>query len=149
MLAEVWKHLSTARHGRDVTLSVKTNGPIECDVDARAIQQVFRNIIENALNVCSDLATIDMRAWKMTLRQRDAIKIAFHNNGPQLTHEQQMKMFEPFFTTDTKGTGLGMTIAKRIVEGHGGSLRASNSVPHGVVFVITLPRIAPENPSLS
>ncbi len=56
------------------------------------------------------------------LRKRDepAIRIAFRDNGPGLTVEQETRLFEPFYTTKTHGTGLGMAISRRIVEAHGG-----------------------------
>jgi signal transduction histidine kinase len=51
-------------------------------------------------------------------------------------------MFEPFFTTKTNGTGLGMAIAQRIVEAHGGSIRAGNHKP-GTVIEVILPKGVP------
>jgi signal transduction histidine kinase len=53
--------------------------------------------------------------------------------------EVQEKLFEPFFTTKSKGTGLGMAIAKRIIESHGGRIVAANG-QSGAEFIITLPR---------
>ena len=47
------------------------------------------------------------------------------DNGPGLTPEQRQRIFEPFFTTKTKGTGLGMAIAQRIIEAHGGWIAAA------------------------
>ena len=64
--------------------------------------------------------------------------IAITDRGPGLTPEQQQRIFEPFFTTKAKGTGLGMAIAFRIVESHGGTITASS--PRGAQIEIALPR---------
>jgi signal transduction histidine kinase len=69
-----------------------------------------------------------------------AIELLYRDNGPGLTAEQREKLFEPFFTTRAEGTGLGMAIAKRIVEAHGGQMSVSNNAKCGAEFAITLPR---------
>jgi two-component system, LuxR family, sensor kinase FixL len=60
-----------------------------------------------------------------------------------LNAEQKQHIFEPFFTTKTKGTGLGMAIAKRIVEAHGGTITVGLSPKQGAEMIITLPRLSP------
>jgi signal transduction histidine kinase len=69
-----------------------------------------------------------------------AFRIVIRDNGPGLTAEQQNRIFEPFFTTKTKGTGLGMAIAKRVVDAHGGVIQVGNSRSGGAEIVIILPR---------
>jgi signal transduction histidine kinase len=66
------------------------------------------------------------------------VVISIADRGPGLSVEQQQRIFEPFFTTKAKGTGLGMAIASRIVQSHGGSIAASS--PGGARLEITLPR---------
>ena len=69
---------------------------------------------------------------------KPALRIAFRNNGPPLAPDERARVFEAFFTTKTHGTGLGMTIAKRIVESHGGRIEVGAGP--AAEFVITLPR---------
>jgi len=57
----------------------------------------------------------------------------------QLFGYDRQKIFEPFYTTKTKGTGLGMAIAQRIVSAHGGSITAAGG-PKGATIEVTLPR---------
>jgi signal transduction histidine kinase len=57
-----------------------------------------------------------------------------------LTAEQRARIFEPFFTTKTRGTGLGMAIARRLVEAHGGQLELGPARERGAEIVMTLPR---------
>ena len=65
------------------------------------------------------------------------------DDGPGLGPEQKRKIFEPFYTTKTKGTGLGMTIAKRIVEAHGGRIAVGEDGGPGAEIILTLPRGTP------
>jgi signal transduction histidine kinase len=67
------------------------------------------------------------------------VRFALQDNGMGLSVDVREKMFEPFFTTKSKGTGLGMAIAKRIIESHGGRIVAANGQV-GAEFIITLPR---------
>ena len=62
------------------------------------------------------------------------------DNGPGLSPEQRDKIFESFYTTKTRGTGLGMAIVKRIVEAHGGQVGLGDAEGRGAEIVLTLPR---------
>ena len=72
--------------------------------------------------------------------RRALLRVAFRDNGPGLSAEQRQSIFEPFYTTKPKGTGLGMAIARRIVEAHGGRIEVSSSPGEGSTFTVTLPR---------
>ena len=71
---------------------------------------------------------------------RPALRITVHDNGPGLSAEQRDRIFEPFYTTRPTGTGLGMAIARRIVEAHGGIIAAGNGPGGGAEIILTLPR---------
>ena len=74
----------------------------------------------------------------------EAIRISVRDNGPGLNQEQQERIFEPFYTTKTKGTGLGMAIAQRIVEAHEGKIEVGNPATRGTEIIITLPFLSTE-----
>jgi two-component system, LuxR family, sensor kinase FixL len=93
----------------------------------------------NALAACRDAVEITITCSEAML-QEPAIRIAVRDNGPGLTAEQRQRIFEPFFTTKTKGTGLGMAIAKRIVVAHGGRIAIGTGFTPGAEILITLPR---------
>lgn len=144
-LGNVWRDAwldVLARHpGRDAGLLEETAGiSLEGDVDAFRIGQVFGNAFDNALAACPDPVRVTVRCADTTLGDRPAVRIALRDNGPGLSAEQAEKIFEPFFTTKTRGTGLGMAIAKRVVEAHGGDLRVGEHAGPGAEIVITLPR---------
>ncbi|MBI1830904.1 MAG: PAS domain S-box protein [Planctomycetes bacterium] len=73
------------------------------------------------------------------LNGQPAIRISCQDNGPGLNAEQRQRIFEPFFTTKTKGTGLGMAIAKRIIEAHGGRIGVGSAAARGAEIFIVLP----------
>src|SRR5207245_6696807 len=108
--------------------------------DPFRMQQVFRNILENALAACKDPVVITILCCAASVKGRPGLKVTVRDNGPGLTPDQRQRIFEPFFTTKTKGTGLGMAIAKRIVELHGGRIAVGEGAGRGAEILITLPR---------
>src|SRR5205807_2634196 len=107
------------------------------------LEQVFRNILDNALTACPSPVAVVVRCAEAVHEGRPALRVAVRDNGPGLTAEQRRRIFEPFFTTKTKGTGLGMAIAKRIVDAHGGQLAVGDNPAPGAELVLTLPRVGP------
>jgi PAS domain S-box-containing protein len=138
---QAWDHLALLRQGRDTALHEDKGGTdLHCSVDQFRLEQVFRNILENALAACADPVRITVACSAAHLDGQPAVRVAVRDNGPGLTPEQQRRIFEPFFTTKTKGTGLGMAIAKRIVEAHGGQIAVESVPGQGATIVLTLPR---------
>jgi PAS domain S-box-containing protein len=138
---EAWGLLNTLRRGREATL-VENYGEIDLNisVDRFRMVQVFRNILENSLAACSDPVVIQIECHNAHLRDQPAIEVRVRDTGPGLSPAARQNVFEPFFTTKTKGTGLGMAIARRIIEAHGGQISIGNESSTGAEFVITLMR---------
>ena len=105
--------------------------------------QVFRNLLENSLAACRDPVAIQISCRDVQLEDQPAIEVSVRDNGPGLTPDARQNVFEPFFTTKTKGTGLGMAIARRIVEAHGGQIAVGNDSSAGAEFIVTLLRSTP------
>ena len=103
------------------------------------IGQVFRNVLENALAACRDPVEIHVSWSPAQIDGAEAVCVGLRNNGPQLEPEERERIFEAFYTTKTRGTGLGMTICRRIVEAHGGQM-ALGVATASAEFLITLPR---------
>ncbi len=116
---------------------------LHCEVDAFAIGQVFRNIFENAQQACSDPVEIHVDYTDIVHTAWPTISISIRDNGPGLPPEKPERVFDSFFTTKTEGTGLGMAIAQRIVQTHGGRITANSNSEQGAEFVVTLPRKQP------
>jgi PAS domain S-box-containing protein len=146
---QAWANLAGSRQGRVAEMHEDTSGlDLRCSIDPFRLEQVFRNIFENSLAACRDPVVIGIEAKVSRLDDRPALTVVVRDNGPGLDPDQRQRIFEPFYTTKTKGTGLGMAIAKRIIEAHGGriavgtpSARGEGSKAlHGAELRITLPR---------
>jgi PAS domain S-box-containing protein len=135
-----WAHLEATRFGRKFDLIVdESSSSVTCNVDEHRVEQVFRNIIENALAACPDPGCLRIRCTDAVLDAAPALRISFQDNGPGLGNDAVAGVFQPFFTTKQKGTGLGMAISKRIVEAHGGRILLGES-ELGANIVVELPR---------
>ncbi len=136
----VWGYLAPLRGDRDAKI-VETKCGCECpvDVDVLRLEQVFRNLFENALAACEDPIRIQLHCQCDGL---DGILLDIQDNGPGLCAEQREKLFEPFYTTKSRGTGLGMSIVQRIVDAHGGDIQIAEPNGTGARFLIRLPKHA-------
>jgi two-component system, LuxR family, sensor kinase FixL len=138
---QAWANLADHRQGRTATLREECDGvDLVCLVDSFRLEQIFRIILENALAACSDPVEITVLCSAAQWNGQSALRIAVRDNGPGLNAEQRQHIFEPFFTTKTKGTGLGMAIAKRIVEAHGGQIAVGTPPGRGAEIQLLLPR---------
>ena len=135
---EAWQHLESSWRGRAVRFSCFANdAPLR--FDRLALESVFRNIFENSLAACPDPVAIDVVEGHVALNGRPAVEIVVRDNGPGFTSEQQLRIFEPFYTTKTQGTGLGMAISRRLVEAHGGRIVARQAAGGGAEIVVAVP----------
>jgi two-component system, LuxR family, sensor kinase FixL len=141
---EAWRQLEETHRERNAQLTGRGDSrSTTVSADRFRMVQVFRNLLENSLSACGDPVVIEVSCLDVYLRGHPAIEVRVRDNGPGLTPEARRNAFEPFFTTKTKGTGLGMAIARRIVEAHGGEIDFGDSTCQGAEFVIILQRIIP------
>ncbi len=141
MWQQAWKQLSTRRLGRDAALQSITNGAdLRCLVDPFPVETVFRNIFENSLASCRDPVRIVISCSDSEVEGQSALRIRIQDNGVGPSTEQRSRMFDPFFVTRTNGTGLGMAIAKRIVEAHEGTIKVGDEPGPGTTIEIQFPR---------
>ncbi len=106
--------------------------------DAEKLRQVFANLVDNAIDA---LATIpEGRRIDLFLENGDGLAtVRVRDNGCGIPSEKLDRIFNPFFTTKEKGTGLGMAISKKIVEAHEGAIEVASEVGRGTEFKVTLP----------
>lgn len=135
---EVWTNVIHTQSAKKLRLEEKSPESVMCLVDRFAMAQVFRNIFENAVEVSPADEAIEVTCYEANNGKGNSVVISIADRGPGLSAEQQQRIFEPFFTTKAKGTGLGMAIASRIVQSHGGSIAASSA--GGARIEITLPQ---------
>jgi two-component system sensor histidine kinase KdpD len=129
--------LETSLRGRTITTIIPPTLPLIC-VDEVLLEQVFMNILENASNYTPPGSPIEISA----VMDRDSIIVLVRDNGPGFQNGEENRVFEKFFrgnTKDIRGAGLGLPIARAIVEKHKGAITASNSRRGGALLTIELP----------
>jgi len=135
-----WASLGAHDEGRSCRLVERIAArDLRCTADALRLEQVFRNLFENALAACADPVRIEASCSEFEIAGKTYLRVAVRDNGPGIDRKLRKRLFEPFFTTTPGGTGLGLAIARRIVEAHGGTLVVGDHGP-GAELVMMLPR---------
>jgi len=101
------------------------------------LRQVFVNVIDNAVRAMEGTGRLEVT----TYMDQDSLAVRIRDSGPGIPAGHVSKIFDPFFTTKKQGegTGLGLTIAHRIITKHGGQIRVETEQPGGTTFTIMFP----------
>jgi signal transduction histidine kinase len=113
----------------------------EIPMDPDALRQAFLNIMLNAIEaIPDDGGTIRVTTSCRRYRSRQAVEVAFSDNGCGIPAESLDKIFDPFFTSKgASGTGLGLSITLQIIQEHGGRIYVRNRAQGGMTFRVSLP----------
>ncbi len=115
------------------------------EADPQQLQEVFLNLIENALDAMSAGGTLTVQVSSHTQSEqpgrRTSVEVEFSDTGCGMDAEQLAQIFQPFFTTKKagRGTGLGLAIALETVRAHGGQIKVESEPGKGSRFAIVLP----------
>jgi signal transduction histidine kinase len=124
--------------GRNVSITVGKFPPMEADIDARSLESAVYNLL---LNACQ-AATHSTRVPEVQVHLAEVdeqICVTISDNGPGIPASVRRTLFDPFVTAGKpNGTGLGLTLARRAAEEHGGSVRLVESNPGRTVFTLSL-----------
>jgi two-component system sensor histidine kinase PilS (NtrC family) len=142
-----------ARARPNLTISSRLGAdPMTAQVDQDQIKQVFWNLAMNAFEAMpagGQLTIATSRRWVGSgSRKGEVIEILFQDTGEGIRKEALDKIFLPFFTTKTKGSGLGLAAVHRIVDLHGGWIRVESQEGKGARFGVCLPVLAEAGPRL-
>jgi len=107
--------------------------------DCQQLKQVFINLFHNALDVMHNGGVLKVSITSARLGKRKAAAIRISDTGGGISTEMKNSIFNPFYTTKSNGTGLGLPIANRIVANHGGKIRVRNHAAGGAEFTVLLP----------
>ncbi len=108
-------------------------------MDQRQIRQALLNVFNNAVQAMGGQGSVRVHVHRAGGPGPEAVAIEIADSGPGVPAALRDRIFEPFFTTKASGTGLGLAVVKRIVEGHGGSVAVRDGPAGGAVFVLNLP----------
>jgi signal transduction histidine kinase len=109
-----------------------------CYGDAALIEQVFMNLIQNASRAVQSIQREKIVVVSSGSKGNQII-VAVSDSGSGVPGDSKEKIFDPFFTTSSEGSGIGLSIAQRIVTDHSGSLSVHDSELGGARFVVVLP----------
>ncbi|MGO9434200.1 MAG: sensor histidine kinase [Terracidiphilus sp.] len=128
-----------ARNNVAIELELSPDSPIVVG-DGIQLQQVILNLVVNGIDA---MKTVADRPRTLTLRSESQdsghIRVVVQDSGIGLTEEVKRRLFEPFFTTRSKGMGMGLSISRSIIEAHGGRLWAESNGSVGATFQFILP----------
>ncbi|WP_317033553.1 HAMP domain-containing sensor histidine kinase [Nodosilinea sp. E11] len=138
LFAEVWQGLQLSAQAKQVHLTLPSQ-PLHIMADRAQLLQGFENLLSNALSFSPPQGNVNVQ-WQL-FRQEVLITIA--DQGPGLTPADMQHMFRPYYSNRPQGSGLGLTIARQIVQDHGGKIWADNLPTGGAQFSLVLPRHPP------
>jgi signal transduction histidine kinase len=127
-----------------ITLKLEDSPGLWVRADAQQIKQVLINLIRNSADSIQGNGVIILRVRQesgFARKKPSSVVLEVSDNGKGMPAEVRKRLFDPFFTTKEGGTGLGLPMAARIVERHGGELRYQTEVRRGTTFDIVLPRL--------
>jgi signal transduction histidine kinase len=152
LVSEVYELMQSqyARGSIELRLEKRTNACIRADPSQ--LKQVLINLMRNAAESIVNAGTVILRvqagAAVLENKRQPCAFIEVEDTGTGIPPEIQPRLFDPFFTTKEVGTGLGLPIAARIIEGHGGLLKFQTKLHKGTIFSVVLPAVR-EVPSLA
>jgi two-component system sensor histidine kinase KdpD len=138
VVGSVLHHLERRLQGRGVVTHIPENLPL-VNIDGVAVEQVLANLIDNAVEYTPSDSPVEVKASV----EGDVVAVEVADHGPGLLPGTEKRVFEKFFRAakgeGRRGIGLGLAIARGIVDAHGGSITATNRSGGGATFRFTLP----------
>ncbi len=134
-LVEKIKHqLNSKLKSKNISL-LNNLGKIDLMADRQRLTQVFLNLIDNSIEAISSNGKIELKSF--IDEDKNNVQILVIDSGTGISDD--IKVFEPFYTTKTSGTGLGLSITQKIVEQHKGKINLVSSKPGETIFEIVFP----------
>ena len=99
------------------------------------LRRVLENLVKNAMQAMTRGGTLTLQSGETS----EAVWVSVTDTGGGIPQEQINRIFEPFYTTKKKGTGLGLMIVQRIVRAHNGRIELESHVGRGTTFRLWLP----------
>lgn len=141
IVVETIDFMTAPAQARGVSLErVLAPVPLPVKADNIQLQQVLINVLLNAMDAMAHTEKSKRRISVSTARNEDTAEIEIADTGPGIPAGKRNEIFEPFYTTRPNGMGMGLSIARTIIDAHNGQILAENRTgPSGAVFRIVLP----------
>lgn len=125
--------------------------PVE--IDSAQISQVFNNLTNNAVQTIPNNGIIEVSAQNISITNRDVlplplgnyIQIKFKDNGPGISQEKLVKIFDPYYLFGQKESGLGLAVVYSIIKRHNGLINVQSTIGAGTCFTIYLPAVGKDS----
>lgn len=143
IVAEVSELYHDNEAGVHITIQRGNDMPL-IEADAGRMRQLLHNLIKNGIEAMSDKHASHLILTTHCIEDEKCqhIELRIEDNGPGIPADVFGQLFEPYITTKPKGSGLGLAIVKKIVEEHGGDIRAENLPDGGASVILRLPVVA-------
>jgi signal transduction histidine kinase len=105
--------------------------------DPESMKRALGNLVDNAVEAMQGSLLREMRV-QTSLLESGMVELTVADTGSGLTDELRERLFLPYFSTKQRGTGLGLAIAAKIIQEHGGTIRAEQNEPVGAKFIVEL-----------
>jgi len=112
----------------------------QIQADEDQVRQILMNVIINAIQAIPKKGEIKIKTEKALLKGEPAIKLIIEDSGVGIPEKDFTQIFDPFFSTKEKGSGLGLSIAYKLIEAHRGEIKVESKEGEGTKFVILLPQ---------
>jgi signal transduction histidine kinase len=132
--------LETRAADADVAIEIRGSRELTLDADSKKLRQALLNLVLNAMQASSTGSTVTLEVAKSCADGAAVLRVI--DRGAGMTPEVLDRIRKPYFTTKESGSGLGIAIARGIIEQHGGTLRLESSVGRGTTATIVLPACA-------
>ncbi len=131
---EMVKNHPEYSHGIEIQNRISNDG-LSTSMDKDQMKQVFLNICLNGVKAMEGKGKLSI----YTCQKGERVGVVFEDTGKGILPRDRDKIFQPFYTTSEKGHGLGLAIAHRIVEGHGGEIQVDSETGRGSRFIVWIP----------
>jgi signal transduction histidine kinase len=136
LLEELYEELQEESRQRSVRLICNCSEPgIQAELDPERIRQALHNLLQNAIHASPPGEEVRLSVSP----NGRSIRFVVEDKGEGIPPELAERIFTPFFTTKTQGTGLGLPITRRIVEGHGGRMHVESTPGQGTRIIVEVP----------